>query len=76
MLDKIKNFFSFVKNNINGKYTQSFLVAVYALIMFKVLDLLGLVVGFLSVIGMDVCQTTNIKKIIVFFKKSFIDNKE
>ena len=70
-MNKLKLIFTFLKENISGKNTIAFIVAIFAMFMYKILGILGLIVGLFIMIGIDVCDTTNIKKILEFYKDYF-----
>lgn len=70
-MDKLKLIFTFLKENISGKNTIAFIVAIFAMFMYKILGILGLIVGLFIMIGIDVCDTTYIKKIITFYQDYF-----
>ena len=67
-MDKLKHIFTFLKGKVSGKNTITFIVAIFAMFMYKILGFLGLIVGLFVMIGVDVCYTTSIKKIITFYK--------
>lgn len=56
-MDKLKLIFTFLKENISVKNTIAFIVAIFAMFI---------------MIGIDACDTTNIKKIIGFYKDYFL----
>ena len=68
-MDKIIDFLSFLKSNLKGKNTTTFLIVVVTLMLYKMLGLFGLFLGFLFVFGSDVCGTTNVKSIYNYFKE-------
>lgn len=67
-MDKFKLIFNFLKGKVIGKNTITFIVAIFAIFMYKILGFLGLLFGLFVMIGIDVCDTTTIKKIITFYK--------
>lgn len=71
MFDKLKLIFDFIKDNSEVKNTRAFIVAVFALLMYNILGVFGLFFGLVITIGVDVCGTTNIKKIFTFYKNYF-----
>lgn len=70
-MDKLKLIFTFLKGKVSGKNTITFIVAIFAMFMYKTLGFLGLIVGLFVMIGVDVCDTTYIKKIITFYQDYF-----
>lgn len=67
-MNKFIDFLSFLKSCLQGKNTQTFLIVVLTLILYKVLGLFGLLLGFLFFVGSDACKTTDIKVIYQYFK--------
>lgn len=70
-MDKFKLIFTFLRENISGRHTVIFLIAAFVIFMYKMLGFFGIVIGLLLIIGFDVCGTTNLKKIIKFYKDYF-----
>lgn len=70
-MDKIKEIFNFIKNHLNGKCTKATIGIILILLMVKFLGIVGILLSLLIAIGIDVCQTTNIKTIFSFFKNRF-----
>lgn len=68
-MDKFINFLSFLKGNLKGKNTTTFLIVVVILMLYKILGIFGLLLGFLFMFGSDVCGTTNVKTIYNYFKE-------
>ena len=68
-MDKIIDFLSFLKSNLKGKNTKTFLIVVVTLMLYKILGVFGLFLGFLFMFGSDVCRTTNVKTIYNYFKE-------
>lgn len=66
---KFIDFLSFLKSCLQGKNTQTFLIVVVILMLYKVLGLFGLLLGFLFFVGSDACRTTNVKTIYNYFKE-------
>lgn len=71
MFDKLKLIFGFIKDNLEGKNTRAFIVAVFALLMYKILGVFGLFIGLVIAIGVDVCNTINFVEIFNFYKNKF-----
>lgn len=74
-MNKILAIFSFFKNGLSGKNTQSFLLITLILIMFKWFGFLGLFICFVLSIASDVCNTTNLKTIFEYLKQRIIKLK-
>lgn len=70
-MNKLTEIFSFIKNNLNGEYTHTFLIATLALILFKILGVVGLFIGLILTIAFDTCNTTNLSTIYTFIKSKF-----
>lgn len=68
-MDKIIDFLSFLKSGLKGKNTTTFLIVVLALLLYKMLGVFGIFLGFLFMFGSDVCRTTNVKTIYNYFKE-------
>lgn len=68
-MDKIIDFLSFLKSGLKGKNTKTFLIVVLVLLLYKMLGVFGLFLGFLFMFGSDVCGTTNVKTIYNYFKE-------
>ena len=68
-MDKFINFLSFLKDGLKGKNTHTLLIVVVTLMLYKILGIFGLLLGFLFMFGSDVCGTTNIKTIYNYFKE-------
>lgn len=69
-MDKIIGFLSFLKSGLKGKNTTIFLIVVLTLMLYKILGIIGLFLGFLFVFGSDVCRTTYVKAIYNYFKEN------
>lgn len=67
-MDKIIDFFSFLKSGLKGKNIKTFLIVVLALLLYKMLGVFGIFLGFLFMLGSDICRTTNVKVIYQHFK--------
>lgn len=68
-MDKIIDFLSFLKDCLKGKNTKTFLIVVLALLLYKMLGVFGIFLGFLFMLGSDVCGITNVKTIYNYFKE-------
>ena len=68
-MDKFIDFLSFLKSGLKGKNTHTFLIVVLTLILYKMLGLFGLFLGFLFMFSSDVCDITNVKTIYNYFKE-------
>ena len=68
-MDNFIEFLSFLKSGLKGKITTTFLIVVVTLMLYKILGVFGLFLGFLFVFGSDVCGTTNVKSIYNYFKE-------
>ena len=68
-MDKIIDFLSFLKSGLKGKNTHTLLIVVLTLMLYKILGVFGLFLGFLFMFGSDVCRTTNVKVIYQHFKE-------
>lgn len=67
-MDKIIDFLSFLKSGLKCKNTKTFLIVVLTLMLYKILGVFGIFLGFLFMFGSDVCGTTNVKIIYNYFK--------
>ena len=70
-MNKLKEFLSLMKDNLNGKFTHIFIVVILTLLIYKILGIIGLIVAFIISIGIDACDTFNLKDIYTFFKNKF-----
>ena len=70
-MNKIFEMLNFIKDNLNGNATKFVLGVIFTLAMYKLLNIFGLILCLLFAIGIDVCNTTNIKQIYNFFKTKF-----
>lgn len=66
---KIINFLSFLKGGLKGKNTKTFLIVILTMLLYKILGVFGIFLGFLFMFGSDVCGTTNVKAIYNYFKE-------
>jgi len=67
-MDNFIEFLSFLKSGLKGKNTTTFLIVVVTLMLYKILGVFGLFLGFLFMFGSDVCRTTDVKVIYNYFK--------
>lgn len=67
-MNKFIDFLSFLKSCLQGKNTHTFLIVVLTLILYKMLGLFGLFLGFLFMFSSDVYKKTDIKVIYQYFK--------
>lgn len=67
-MDKFINFLSFLKDGLKGKNTHTLLIVVVTLMLYKILGIFGIFLGFLFMLGSDICRTTNVKVIYQHFK--------
>lgn len=70
-MNKLKEFLSLMRDNLNGKFTHIFIVVILTLLIYKILGIIGLIVAFIISIGIDACDTFNLKDIYTFFKNKF-----
>ena len=70
-MEKLKELFNFIKNNLNGETTKKTLLVILIIIMYKILGILGLALSLLAAIGVDIYGTANLKDVYTFFKTKF-----
>jgi hypothetical protein len=68
-MDNFIDFLSFLRSGLKGKNTHTFLIVVLTLMLYKILGVFGLFLGFLFMFGSDVCGTTNVKTIYNYVKE-------
>ena len=67
--------FSVIKENFSGESAKMYIIAVVALLLYKILGIIGVVVGLVVVVVSDILGTSNLKEIYNYIKEKITSLK-